>query len=155
MASIETATTKSGERRYVVRYRDRLEGRKRSGTDRKVDAKRFADGIETDKNRGEYIDRMLDGNGLSEVADRWLATRARQGTLNPGPRSSHIWNSMILPTFGNRTVKSITPSDNRSLASGTRPCPEYARQGPPDPSEPLLDPSPTRSSHFAGTPPPT
>ena len=75
MASIETAHTKNGERRYVVKYRDPTGKSREKWYRRKVDATDFANEVETDKRRGEYLDPNAGRIQLSTFADRWFATR--------------------------------------------------------------------------------
>ena len=55
MASITTTTTKTGERRYRVRYRDPGGNTREKWFKRKVDAGRFAATVEADKLRGQRI----------------------------------------------------------------------------------------------------
>lgn len=110
MASIEPTTTKTGQRRYVVHYRDPNGRSREKWYKRKVDAQRFADGVETDKARGEYIDSNAGRIPLGDMADRWLAGRADKALATRKQEQSYL-NSMILPTFAHRPIKSITHSE--------------------------------------------
>jgi integrase len=110
MASIETTATKNGERRYVVKYRDPTGKSREKWYRRKVDANSFMNGVEADKNRGEYLDPNAGRVLFSTLADRWLAIRVDKAQSTQDRDRSYL-NSMILPTFGDRPIKSITPSE--------------------------------------------
>jgi integrase len=110
MASITPTTTKSGERRYVVRYRDPTGKSKEKWYRRKVDAGRFANAIEADMSRGQYLDPNAGRINFATLADTWLATRIDKAPSTQKRDRSYL-DSMILPIFGNRPVKSITPSE--------------------------------------------
>ena len=99
-----------GQRRYVVRYRDPAGKSKERWYNRKVDAKHFAHGVETDKHRGEYLDPNAGRARFGVVAERWLATRSdlARSTLD---RDRSYLSTMVLPTFGDRAVGSITASE--------------------------------------------
>src|ERR1700730_18058299 len=61
--------------RYDVRYRD-PSGRVRTSTfRRKVDAETFADQIETNIDRGEWVDPELGDVTLGAYPARWLAAK--------------------------------------------------------------------------------
>jgi integrase len=110
VASIRRTTTSKGERRYVVRYRDPTGKSREKWHSRKVDAERFGNAVETDKHRGDYIDPNAGKQRFSEVADRWLAGRTDKAPATRRQDESYL-KSMILPTFGDRPIKSILPSE--------------------------------------------
>ncbi len=110
MASIKPKRTSKGQRRYVVRYRDPNGKSREKWYKRKVDAQRSADGVETDKSRGEYLDPNAGRERFSATSERWLATRLDKARSTQDRDRSYL-SSMILPEFGDRPIKSITPSD--------------------------------------------
>jgi integrase len=110
MASITKTTTSGGERRYVVKYRDPNGRSREKWHRRKVDAEKFARTVEVDKDRGDYIDPNAGRIPFSEVADRWLAGRSDKAPATQKQDRSYL-RSMILPTFGDRPIKSILPSE--------------------------------------------
>ena len=70
MASIKTRTTRTGDRRYDVRYRTPA-GKVTTRTfARRRDADKFAATIEADKARGDW----LDPTGATRTFDEWAAT---------------------------------------------------------------------------------
>lgn len=74
MASVEKRTSGSSIR-YDVRYRD-PEGAQRKRTfARKVDADRFANSVETDKLRGQYVDPAAGKVTFKRYATDWLAAQ--------------------------------------------------------------------------------
>jgi integrase len=110
MASIRTVHTKHGERRYIVKYRDPSGKSREKWHRRKVDAEKFSRTVEVDKDRGDYIDPNAGRIPFSEVADRWLAGRSDKAPATQKQDRSYL-QSMILPTFGDRPIKSILPSE--------------------------------------------
>lgn len=95
--------------KYQVRWR--VAGRMRSRSfARMTDARRFANQVESDIARGDYIDPRAGSIVFSVYADRWLYLRGdrAQSTLD---RDRSYLRSMILPTFGNVCVGAITETD--------------------------------------------
>jgi len=56
MADVQKRTTKTGEVGWDVRYRDDTRRQRKRSFARKVDAQRFANSVETDLLRGDWID---------------------------------------------------------------------------------------------------
>lgn len=110
MASITKHTTNKGEPRYVVRYRDPSHSQQQKTFRRKIDAERFRNGVEAAKDQGTFIDPRAGSTTASTLADRWMATRADKARSTRDRDRSYL-NSLILPTFGHRPIKSITPSE--------------------------------------------
>jgi integrase len=95
---------------WNVRYRD-PDGRQRSKTfKRQVDAKAFMLDVETDKRRGTYIDHRAGGTLVAEYAARWESSRVDKAAATRGRDGSYL-RSLILPTFGTRSVESIRTSE--------------------------------------------
>ncbi len=103
------ASIRERDGKYQVRWR--VNGRMRSQSfTRMIDARRFANAVETDLERGDYIDPRAGTATLGEYADRWLALRhdRARSTLD---RDRSYLASMILPAFGQRAVGAITETD--------------------------------------------
>jgi len=106
MASIERRQTASGETRWDVRYRD-PEQRARTRTfHRKADAQKFANVVEADITRGEWLDPRLGRQTFGEWADRWVPTIAG---LTPKTRESYesILRRHLRPRFEDTPVNRI------------------------------------------------
>ena len=56
VADIQRRVTQSGAVRWDVRYRDDARQQRKKSFERKVDAQRFANSVETDILRGDWID---------------------------------------------------------------------------------------------------
>lgn len=102
---------------YQVQYRD-PSGRQRARSfPRKSDAKSFAAAVETDKRRSEWLDPRLGKIRFGSYATQWLATK---GDLRPRPRlnvEGRLRNH-ILPTFADRAIASIQPTEVRAWIAG-------------------------------------
>ncbi|MGH8901390.1 MAG: tyrosine-type recombinase/integrase [Egibacteraceae bacterium] len=99
--------TKEPNGRYKVGYRT-PDGRIRARRfDRKVDADRFAAAVETDKNRGEWVDPQLGKRTLSQWVDEWWPT-----IVNLAPSSRErlrgVLDHDVLPRFGKVPIARIT-----------------------------------------------
>jgi integrase len=109
MASVHKRETSRGVR-YDVRYRE-PGGRPRVKTwRRRADAERFARQVETDKDRGLFVDPKLARTPLADVAATWLDSNPgkRGGTRD---RDEQIVRRHIVPALGERPVGSLTPAD--------------------------------------------
>jgi integrase len=95
--------------RWQVRYRDPANRQRSKNFTRKVDADKFATGVETDKNRGDWMDPQAGQATFRVYADRWMALRPdlAQSSLD---RDRSYLDSMILPTFGDQPVMTIRTS---------------------------------------------
>jgi integrase len=109
MASVHKRETSRGVR-YDVRYRE-PGGRPRVKTwRRRADAERFARQVETDKDRGLFVDPKLARTPLADVAAAWLDSNPgkRGGTQD---RDEQIVRKHIAAALGDRPVGSLTPAD--------------------------------------------
>lgn len=99
--------------RWQTRYLDD-EGAERSASfDRKIDAERFANTVETDKLRGEWVDPRSGQVLVSDYALQWLDSKV---DLMPSTRDKverHV-RRHILPTFGHRQLAQLQPADIRA-----------------------------------------
>jgi integrase len=122
MASIESHTTNKGERRYTVRFRDPAHRQQQKTFQRKVDAERFRNAVEASKDQGTYIDARAGNTTLSVIVDRWLATRIDKARSTQDRDRSYL-RSLILPTFAERPIKSIAPSEIEAWLASMRKAP--------------------------------
>src|SRR5689334_16818202 len=107
MASIEKHRTKTGEVRWEVRHRA-LDGTERSRTWRtKGEAQRFANGIETDKARGGFVDPRRGLASLSEYSALWMNGRT---DLRPRTRETYdvLLRLHIVPELGDVALAQLT-----------------------------------------------
>ncbi len=106
MASIQPRTTPSGERRWDVYYRGPDGKQRKKAFKRKVDAHRYANTVEADIVRHDWVDPQRGRQPFGEWADTWIATTAH---LKPKTRESYdsILRNHLLPEFGERPIGSI------------------------------------------------
>lgn len=96
-------------KRWQVRYRDANGKQRKENFDRRPDADRRAAAVETDLNRGEFIDRAAGKETLRSYAEKWRATAVHRSTTEDGVERSlrlHIY-----PALGSRPLASIRRSD--------------------------------------------
>ncbi|MEM7093720.1 MAG: tyrosine-type recombinase/integrase [Actinomycetota bacterium] len=106
MADIQKRKTTSGETRWDVRYRDEGRRQRKKTFERKVDAQRFANTVEADLLRGDWIDPNK-GKELFEIwAERWLTTLG-----DKKPKTSESYESIVrkhlLPRFSSWPIGAI------------------------------------------------
>jgi hypothetical protein len=75
----------------------------------KAQAIRYASSMETDRDRGDYLDPNAGKTKLDDIGPRWLASRP----VDPASEIQYEskWRIHVRPAFGNRMVKSIRPSE--------------------------------------------
>jgi integrase len=115
MASVEKRQGPRGVR-YDVRYRDPAGRPRKKAFRRRADADRFARQVETDKDRGLFIDPQLARRSISEVAYEWLESNPgkRDGTWQ---RDEIIVRRHIVPAVGAQSIGGATPSDVQGLVN--------------------------------------
>lgn len=106
MASIERRQTATGETRWDVRYRDPDQRHWTRTFQRKADAQKFANVVEADITRGEWLDPQLGKETFGQWTDRWVPTIAG---LTPKTRESYesILRRHLLPRFEDTPVNHI------------------------------------------------
>ncbi len=106
MASIDRRRTASGEVRWDVRYRDPQQRHRTRTFHRKVDAQKFANIVEADITRGDWLDPLLGRETFEYWAQRWIPTTA---ALTPKTRESYesILRRHLLPRFAETPVSRI------------------------------------------------
>lgn len=113
MAGTITPYTTAAGKRYRVRYRkpDKTQTDKR-GFITKRDAELFLASVTVSKASGDYIDPSLGRITVGQLAEPWLSGK-RPPAMKP---SAHVllesaWRVHVQPTWGNREVRSIVPSE--------------------------------------------
>jgi len=109
MASVSKKTTRNGEPRYVVRYRDPQGRNREKWFRRKIDADRYSVTAEADKLRGAWIDPHRSRMKLADWAEEWLTTKAHRKPKTVAGYSSLLRNHVI-PRFGHRELGQIRTS---------------------------------------------
>jgi integrase len=110
MASVTKTTTSKGDPRYRVRFRDPGGKDREKWFDRKVDADRFARNIETDKDRGMYVDLSRSRVTFAAWSEKWMRTKAhRKPKTVVGYRN--LLDVHILPEFGSSELHRIRAAD--------------------------------------------
>ena len=97
------------DRSWQVRYRDPAGTQRTKAFTRQVDAKAFAADVESDKRRGSYIDPQAGNVTFAEYAKRWQQTRRDKAQATRDRDASYL-RSMVLPTFANLPLRTITTS---------------------------------------------
>jgi len=105
MADIQKRAVAGGTK-WDVRYRDDSRRQRKRSFDRKADAQRFANSVETDLDRGDWIDPARGRELFGEWADTWLATIVH---LKPKTRESYesIVHKHLRPRFGRVPIAAI------------------------------------------------
>ena len=96
-------------KRWLAVWPDPRGDERSKAFDTKAEALRYATGMETDRNRGDYLDPNAGKVRLDEIWPRWLASREADPASAIQYESK--WRLHIQPVFGPRMVKSILPSD--------------------------------------------
>lgn len=75
----------------------------------KAEALRYARTLETDRDRGDYLDPNAGKTRLDEIGARWIASRS----VDPSSQLKYesIWRLHVQPRFGARQVKSVRTSE--------------------------------------------
>lgn len=106
MADIQKRVTKGGEVRWDVRYRDDTRQQRKKSFARKLDAQRFANTVETDVLRGDWVDPQRAKEPFSIWAEMWLDT-----LISRKPKTRESYESIVrchlTPRFANTAVGAI------------------------------------------------
>jgi integrase len=108
MATIELRETKSGATLYAVRYRkpDGQQTMKR-GFRTKRAAEQWANKVEVDKTRGEYVAPMLGRVTVGELSGRWLARKQRATAPSHYRTLESAWRVHVQPHWGKTAVADV------------------------------------------------
>ncbi|MFD7160935.1 tyrosine-type recombinase/integrase [Kribbella sp. NPDC059898] len=96
-------------KRWLGVWKDPRGDEKSKAFDTKAAALRYATAMETDRNRGDYLDPNAGKVRLAEIWPRWMAARKVDPTSVLQYESK--WRLHVEPLFGRRMVKSILPSE--------------------------------------------
>lgn len=73
------------------------------------DAKAYADKMEGDAQRDDYVDPKAGRAKAGDLAETWIRLRDVGGSSRERYRG--VYRNQVQPVFGNRTVKSVRPSE--------------------------------------------
>ncbi len=133
MATISKYQISSGATRYRVRYRkpDNRQTDKR-GFATKRDAERFANSVEVDKIRGEYVAPRDARVTLGELGPAWL--NRQRGHLKPSGYTvmETTWRLRVKPRWGDVALGDIKPTSVQQWISdlGRSSADTLSRSGP-------------------------
>jgi integrase len=120
VATIKKVARKSRDGRarhaWRVRYVD-PDGRERAKDfPRRDDAKRFANKVEADKDRGEYLDPKLGRVTVAQWFEDWFATTKH---LKPKTREGYesLYRCHVKPRIGTKSLASVRAIDVRRVVS--------------------------------------
>src|SRR5215210_6505510 len=103
--------------RWRARYRERPGGPQRARHfDRKVDAERFLARIQGQLFDGSYIDPAAGNRLFGDYAASWQRAQVHRPTT-VAQVDNHLRNH-VLPTFGDRPIASIRPSEVQAWVRG-------------------------------------
>jgi len=101
---------------WRARWREHPGANPRSRTfDRKVDAERFLISVQADLLRGTYVDPAAGRMTLAQFAEQWASVQP----WRPSTRErTEAGLRRILPALGDRSLRSIRPSDVQAFVGG-------------------------------------
>ncbi|WP_051084899.1 phage integrase central domain-containing protein [Kribbella catacumbae] len=96
-------------KRWLAGWVDPLGKERTKAFSTKGAAERHGNAMETDRERGEYIDPRAGKVRFEEVAERWLASRV----VDPATaiRYESVLRLHVTPVFGRRQLRTIRPSE--------------------------------------------
>jgi hypothetical protein len=96
-------------RRWLGIWIDPQGKEKSKAFETKARALQYAAGMETDRDRGDYLDPNAGKVRLDEIWPRWMGSR----TVDPASEILYEskWRLHVQPMFGRRMVKSMLPSE--------------------------------------------
>lgn len=122
MANLRKRNTNGGDVRWDVRYRDPNRVYRTKTFRRKSDALKFVGAVETDLDRGDWVNPDLGRETFGHWAEQWIATTYY---LKPKTQEGYrsVLNCHLLPRLGNTPVSRIDLPMVSSLLS------EFGRNG--------------------------
>ena len=96
---------------WEVRYRDPNKSDRSKTFENKAKAEAFAASVETDIDRGDFLDPRLGKKPFGDWAQEWLEARASE--IKPTTYISYegLLNGHLLPAFGSMAIARIRPLD--------------------------------------------
>jgi integrase len=108
-----TPSTDHGKgKRWQVRWRDTNGKQRKENFDKRSQADARAADVESDLNRGLYVDPKAGKESFRVVAERWRKSAVHRDTT--GPKVERALRLHVYPTFGDRTIASIQRSEIRA-----------------------------------------
>ncbi|MBT2401267.1 site-specific integrase [Streptomyces sp. ISL-100] len=102
--------------RWQVRYRDVKGQQKKENFARKPDADARAAAVETDLNRGEFVDRKAGQETFRAAAERWRASAVHRPSTAASVRQR--LETHVYPSIGDRPIAQIRPSEMQAWIKG-------------------------------------
>ena len=101
---------------YQVRYRDPDRAQRAQLFEKKAEAVAFANSVETDIQRDNYLDPAKGKVSLAQWSEEWFATTRH---LKPKTREGYesLVRKHILPRLGSRSLAAVRPIDVRRMIS--------------------------------------
>ncbi|MFJ6483972.1 tyrosine-type recombinase/integrase [Streptomyces sp. NPDC091682] len=96
-------------KRWQVRWRDESGKQRKENFDKRAAAETRAATVKADLDRGLYVDPAAGKESFRAVAERWRASAVHRSTT--ASRVERGLRNHVYPTFGDRPVASIRPSD--------------------------------------------
>lgn len=111
-------------KRWQVRYRDTEGAQRKENFDKRSQADARAAEVETDLNRGTFLDPKAGKTTLREFAEDWLKSRTSDpATIEVLERHLRLH---ILPALGSRPLRTLRPSNVQAWVSGLEVGASYA-----------------------------
>jgi hypothetical protein len=101
---------------WRVRYRDPQGADRSQSFVRKVDARAFANSVETDMRRGQYLDPEAGKVRFAEFAGRWAASLTVDAKTAEGIASR--LRAHLVPAFGDLELRHVKPSTIQAWLGG-------------------------------------
>jgi integrase len=102
--------------RYSARYRDPTGKQKSKSFPTVRDCRAYLAGVETDKNKGSYVDHRAGRLRLAEHAETWLASQT--SNISSRRQIELRLQGRILPALGSSELRSVTPSAAQAWIRG-------------------------------------
>lgn len=99
-------------KRWQVRWRDTSGKQRKENFDKRADAETRAATVKADLDRGLYVDPAAGRESFRAVAERWRASAVHRPST--ATRVERALRLHIYPTFGDRPLSSIRPSEIRA-----------------------------------------
>jgi integrase len=107
VASIVTKKLSNGDTAYLVRYRTSRGQQRSQQFKRKIDARKFANNVEADKNSGTFVDPKAGRITLTEFWEQWYPAASISLAPNTRDRDTRSFKNHIKPHFGSTALAKI------------------------------------------------
>ena len=103
-------------KRWLSVWHDETGGERSKAFAKKELADKHWQAMETDRERGEYVDPKAGRELMRGVGQRWLASRVTDPATQI--RYESLWRLHVEPAFGRRRVRAIRPSEIQAWLAG-------------------------------------